>query len=100
MKTIFRAASLDKESLYHKGIHRGEVVGAVDITKNNQTIATVNVLSTEDVTFTMPKKIQLCLVKDSNVKVISVGIGAIILFGAILYVVLRRNTKGMKSEGK
>ncbi len=32
-------------------------------------------------------------VKDSNVKVISVGIGAIILFGAILYVVLRRNTK-------
>ena len=60
VKTIFRA-SLDKESLYHKGIHRGEVVGAVDITKNNQTIATVNVLSTEDVTFTMPKKIQLCL---------------------------------------
>ncbi len=39
-------------------------------------------------------------VKDSNVKVISVGIGAIILFGAILYVVLRRNTKGMKSEDK
>ncbi|PFT44905.1 D-alanyl-D-alanine carboxypeptidase family protein [Bacillus cereus] len=101
VKTIFRAASLDKESLYHKGIHRGEVVGAVDITKNNQTIATVNVLSTEDVTFTMPKKdTTMPEVKDSNVKVISVGIGAIILFGAILYVVLRRNTKGMKSEGK
>ena len=50
MRTIFRAASLDKDSLYHKGIHRGEVVGAVDITKNNQTIATVNVLSKEDVT--------------------------------------------------
>ena len=60
-ENYFPAASLDKESLYHKGIHRGEVVGAVDITKNNQTIATVNVLSTEDVTFTMPKKIQLCL---------------------------------------
>ncbi|MCZ2992447.1 hypothetical protein NYY86_30350, partial [Acinetobacter baumannii] len=62
---------------------------------------TVNVLSTEDVTFTMPKKdTTMPEVKDSNVKVISVGIGAIILFGAILYVVLRRNTKGMKSEDK
>lgn len=87
--------------MYHKGIHRGEVVGAVDITKNNQTIATVNVLSTEDVTFAMPKKIQLYQKKkESNVKVISVGVGALVLFGAILYVVLRRNTKGMKTEEK
>ena len=61
VKTTFRAASLDKDSLYHKGIHRGEVVGAVDITKNNQTIATVNVLSKEDVTFAMPKKIRSSL---------------------------------------
>lgn len=61
MKTTFRAATLDKDSLYHKGIHRGEVVGAVDITKNNQTIATINVLSKEDVTFAMPKKIRSSL---------------------------------------
>ena len=39
-------------------------------------------------------------VEESNVKVISVGIGAIVLFGAILYVVLRRNRQGMKSEEK
>lgn len=101
VKTTFRAASLDKDSLYHKGIHRGEVVGAVDITKNNQTIATVNVLSKEDVTFAMPKKDTIePEVNESNVKIISIGIGAAILFGAILFVVLRRNTKGMKSEEK
>ncbi len=49
-----------------------------------------------------------CLKKDtaepevnkSNVKIISIGIGAAVLFGAILFVVLRRNTKGMKSEEK
>jgi D-alanyl-D-alanine carboxypeptidase len=101
IKTAFRVTSVDKESLYQKGIHRGEVVGAVDIIKNNQTIATINVLSKEDVTFAMPKKDTVAPeVKESNVKVISVGIGAILLFGAILYVVLRRNNQGMKSEEK
>ncbi|KPU51397.1 D-alanyl-D-alanine carboxypeptidase family protein [Bacillus wiedmannii] len=101
VRTIFRAASLDKDSLYHKGIHRGEVVGAVDIMKNNQTIATINVLSKEDVTFAMPKKDTATPeVNESNVKIISIGIGAAVLFGAILFVVLRRNTTGMKSEEK
>ncbi|HDX9650555.1 MULTISPECIES: D-alanyl-D-alanine carboxypeptidase family protein [Bacillus] len=101
VRTIFRAASLDKDSLYHKGIHRGEVVGAVDITKNNQTIATINVLSKEDVTFAMPKKDTATPeVNESNVKIISIGIGAAVLFGAILFVVLRRNTTEMKSEEK
>ncbi|MGK0535064.1 D-alanyl-D-alanine carboxypeptidase family protein [Bacillus sp. 'calajunan'] len=101
VRTIFRAASLDKDSLYHKGIHRGEVVGAVDITKNNQIIATINVLSKEDVTFAMPKKDTATPeVNESNVKIISIGIGAALLFGAILFVVLRRNTTRMKSEEK
>ncbi|HDR7889565.1 D-alanyl-D-alanine carboxypeptidase [Bacillus toyonensis] len=101
VKTIFRAASLDKDSLYHKGIHRGEVVGAVDITKNNQTIATINVLSKEDVTFAMPKKDTIePEITESNVKVISIGIGAIVLVGVILYAVVRHNRQGIKSEEK
>ncbi|MBJ8074265.1 D-alanyl-D-alanine carboxypeptidase [Bacillus cereus group sp. N12] len=101
VKTIFRAASLDKDSLYHKGIHRGEVVGAVDITKNNQTIATINVLSKEDVTFAMPKKDTIePEIKESNVKVISIGIGAIVLVGVIIYAVVRHNRQGIKSEEK
>lgn len=101
VKTIFRAASLNKDSLYHKGIHRGEVVGAVDITKNNQTIATINVLSKEDVTFAMPKKDTIePEIKESNVKVISIGIGAIVLVGVILYAVVRHNRQGIKSEEK
>lgn len=101
VKTIFRAASLDKDSLYHKGIHRGEVVGAVDITKNNQTIATINVLSKEDVTFAMPKKDTIePEIKESNVKVISIGIGAMVLVGVIIYAVVRHNRQGIKSEEK
>ncbi|MFB6644740.1 D-alanyl-D-alanine carboxypeptidase family protein [Bacillus toyonensis] len=101
VKTIFRAASLNKDSLYHKGIHRGEVVGAVDITKNNQTIATINVLSKEDVTFATPKKDTIePEIKESNVKVISIGIGAIVLVGVILYAVVRHNRQGIKSEEK
>ena len=49
----------------------------------------------------MPKKDTIePEVNESNVKIISIGIGAAILFGAILFVVLRRNTKGMKAEEK
>ncbi|PEV99777.1 D-alanyl-D-alanine carboxypeptidase [Bacillus cereus] len=101
VKTAFRVNPVNTESLYQKGIHRGEVVGAVDIIKNNQTIATVNVLSKEDVTFAMPKKdTTVPEIKESNVKVISIGIGAIVLLGLILYVVVRHNRQGMKSEEK
>ncbi|EJS66549.1 D-alanyl-D-alanine carboxypeptidase family protein [Bacillus cereus] len=101
VKTAFRVNPVNTESLYQKGIHRGEVVGAVDIIKNNQTIATVNVLSKEDVTFAMPKKdTTVPEIKESNVKVISIGIGAIVLLGVILYVVVRHNRQGMKSEEK
>ncbi|PEX79307.1 D-alanyl-D-alanine carboxypeptidase family protein [Bacillus cereus] len=101
VKTAFRVNPVNTESLYQKGIHRGEVVGAVDIIKNNQTIATVNVLSKEDVTFAMPKKDTIVPeIKESNVKVISIGIGAIVLLGVIVYVVVRHNRQGMKSEEK
>ncbi|PFN23372.1 D-alanyl-D-alanine carboxypeptidase family protein [Bacillus cereus] len=101
VKTAFRVNPVNTESLYQKGIHRGEVVGAVDIMKNNQTIATVNVLSKEDVTFAMPKKdTTVPEIKESNVKVLSIGIGAIVLLGVILYVVVRHNRQGMKSEEK
>lgn len=57
VKTVFRTAPVDKEKLYQKGIHRGDVIGIVDVTKNNQKIESINVLSKEDVTFAMPKKI-------------------------------------------
>ncbi|KFN04616.1 D-alanyl-D-alanine carboxypeptidase [Bacillus clarus] len=101
VQTVFRASTVDKESLYHKGIHRGEVVGAVDIKKNNQTIASINVLSKEDVKFVMPKKDTVAPeVKDSNMKTIGIGIGIILLFGLFLYVVIRRNKKGVTSEEK
>ncbi|PFJ17567.1 D-alanyl-D-alanine carboxypeptidase [Bacillus cereus] len=101
VKTAFRVNPVDKESLYQKGIHRGEVVGAVDIIKNNQTIATVDILSKEDVTFAMPKKNTFVPeVKELNMKVISSGIGVIVLFGVLLYVVVRHNRQGMKSEEK
>lgn len=35
VKIIFWVVLLDKEFLYYKGIYCGEVVGVVDIMKNN-----------------------------------------------------------------
>ncbi|PGE98906.1 D-alanyl-D-alanine carboxypeptidase [Bacillus pseudomycoides] len=98
VKTVFRTAPFDKEKLYQKGIHRGDVIGIVDVTKNNQKIESINVLSKEDVTFAMPKK---------NIKpaeptypfglMVSIGVGIIALIIIGLYVV-RRAKKNAVSE--
>ncbi|MED1622698.1 D-alanyl-D-alanine carboxypeptidase family protein [Bacillus pseudomycoides] len=98
VKTVFRTAPVDKEKLYQKGIHRGDVIGIVDVTKNNQKIESINVLSKEDVTFAMPKK---------NIKpaeptypfglMVSIGVGIIALIIIGLYVV-RRAKKNAVSE--
>ena len=100
VKTVFRAAPVDKEALYHKGIHRGEVVGTVDVTKNNQTIASINVLSKEDVTFAMPKEAIKVAGSTYSFKMIA-GIGAgiivLILFGIYM---IRKAKKNAVSEEK
>ena len=98
VKTVFRTAPVDKEKLYQKGIHRGDVIGTVDVTKNNQMIESINVLSKEDITFAMPKK---------NIKpaeptypfglMVSIGAGIIALIIIGLYVV-RRAKKNAVSE--
>ena len=98
VKTVFRTAPVDKEKLYQKGIHRGDVIGTVDVTKNNQMIESINVLSKEDITFAMPKK---------NIKpaeptypfglMVSIGAGIIALIIIGLYVV-RRVKKNAVSE--
>jgi len=98
VKAVFRTAPVDKEKLYQKGIHRGDVIGIVDVTKNNQKIESINVLSKEDVTFAMPKK---------NIKpaeptypfglMVSIGAGIIALIIIGLYVV-RRAKKNAVSE--
>ncbi|WP_459500900.1 D-alanyl-D-alanine carboxypeptidase family protein [Bacillus sp. C1] len=100
VKTSFRANSLDAEQLYQKGIHRGDVIGTVDVMKNNQTIEHINVLSKEDVTFAMPKK---------NIKpakptypfgwMISIGAG-IITFVIIGLYMVRQAKKNAASEAK
>ncbi|MEN1935642.1 D-alanyl-D-alanine carboxypeptidase family protein [Paenibacillus sp. 102] len=100
VKTVFKAAPVDNEKLYQKGIHRGDVIGTVNVTKNNQTIESINVLSKEDVTFAMPKK---------NIKpaeptypfglMASVGIGCIAFMIIGLYMV-RRAKKNAVSEGE
>ncbi|SDZ00356.1 D-alanyl-D-alanine carboxypeptidase family protein [Bacillus sp. 166amftsu] len=100
VKTVFRTTPIEKSTLYQNGIHRGEVVGTVDVTKNNQTIGSINVLSKEDVTFAMPK---------TNIKpteptypfgwMIGIGAGIISLMIIGLYVV-RRAKKKAASEVK
>ncbi|PEI95506.1 D-alanyl-D-alanine carboxypeptidase [Bacillus pseudomycoides] len=98
VKTVFRTAPVDKEKLYQKGIHRGDVIGTVDVTKNNQMIESINVLSKEDITFAMPKK----NIKPAEPRypfglMVSIGAGIIALIIIGLYVV-RRAKKNAVSE--
>ncbi|PFE04023.1 D-alanyl-D-alanine carboxypeptidase [Bacillus cereus] len=100
VKTVFRTTPIEKSTLYQNGIHRGEVVGTVDVTKNNQTIGSINVLSKEDVTFAMPKT----NIKPAEPKypfgwMIGIGAGIISLMIIGLYVV-RRTKKKAASEVK
>ncbi|PEA83857.1 D-alanyl-D-alanine carboxypeptidase family protein [Bacillus pseudomycoides] len=98
VKTVFRTAPVDKEKLYQKGIHRGDVIGTVDVTKNNQMIESINVLSKEDITFAMPKKnIKPAEPRYPSGLMVSIGAGIIALIIIGLYVV-RRAKKNAVSE--
>jgi len=98
VKTVFRTAPVDKEKLYQKGIHRGDVIGTVDVTKNNQMIESINVLSKEDITFAMPKKnIKPAEPRYPSGLMVSIGAGIIALIIIGLYVV-RRVKKNAVSE--
>ncbi|WP_439742630.1 D-alanyl-D-alanine carboxypeptidase family protein [Bacillus pseudomycoides] len=98
VKAVFRTAPVDKEKLYQKGIHRGDVIGIVDVTKNNQMIESINVLSKEDITFAMPKKnIKPAEPRYPSGLMVSIGAGIIALIIIGLYVV-RRAKKNAVSE--
>ncbi|PGZ18010.1 D-alanyl-D-alanine carboxypeptidase family protein [Bacillus cereus] len=100
VKTVFRATSVNKEQLYQQGIRRGDVIGTVDVTKNNQTIESINVLSKEDVTFVMPqKKIQPAEPTYPIGLMVSIGVGFIAFMTIALYMV-RRSKKNAISEGE
>ncbi|MDH2886633.1 D-alanyl-D-alanine carboxypeptidase [Bacillus cytotoxicus] len=101
VKTVFRKAPVDTDSLYERGIHRGEVVGTVDITKNNETIASIHVLSKKDVQFAAAKeKIEKTGQTYSFEGIAAcVGIGMIILLLLGIYIT-RKSKKNAVSEEK
>lgn len=53
----FTPKKIDKDLLYIKGIRKGQKLGEIEIVKNNKTIDTVNVVSTQNVVFEKPKDI-------------------------------------------
>ncbi|MDM5187571.1 D-alanyl-D-alanine carboxypeptidase family protein [Bacillus sp. DX4.1] len=100
VQTVFRSAPVDEGQLYERGIHRGDVIGTVDVKKNNQTIESVNVLSKEDVTFEMPKKnIEPSEPKYSYEMLASIGVGVIALLALGIYLI-KRGKKNTISEEK
>ena len=99
VQTAFHTAPIDEATLYKSGIHRGDVIGTVDVTKNNQTIDSINVLSTEDVTFTAPKETTKAESKISSRMLLGIGAGVIVMLMLGVYVI-RRGKKNTVSEEK
>ncbi|MEH7464042.1 D-alanyl-D-alanine carboxypeptidase family protein [Bacillus thuringiensis] len=77
VQAVFKEKHVDEANLYKTGLRRGDVIGTVDLKKNDQTIESINVLSKEDVAFEKPK--ENSITKSTFSYEIMAGIGAAIL---------------------
>lgn len=97
VQTVFKPNEIDEKTLYESGIHHGDVIGTVDVTKNNETLDSVNVLAIEDVSF--EKRAEPAPAKLSDVWKFAAGAGAIVVVAFVMYWGKRRRA-GVTSEGK
>ncbi|UOY94620.1 D-alanyl-D-alanine carboxypeptidase [Ectobacillus sp. JY-23] len=54
VEAVFKPLELHSDKLYNEGIHKGEVLGQVELRKNGQTVGNVEAVSKEDVAFEKP----------------------------------------------
>lgn len=91
VQAVFKQSELGEKELYKEGIHRGDVIGTVELMKNNEMIESVNVLATEDVAFQEPKNIgKSAASKQSWILAASLGAGVTMLAGLFIYLRKRR----------
>ncbi|MGG2093118.1 D-alanyl-D-alanine carboxypeptidase family protein [Bacillus sp. S13(2024)] len=97
VQAVFKENPIDKEKLYKTGLHRGDVVGTVDIKKNNETLESIKVLSKEDVAFEKSQESNITNSTPSYVLMAGIGAGilAIISIGVFLW---KRKKKQVLSQ--
>ncbi|HDX9578822.1 TPA: D-alanyl-D-alanine carboxypeptidase [Bacillus pseudomycoides] len=77
VQAVFKEKHVDEANLYKTGLRRGDVIGTVDLKKNDQTIESINVLSKADVVFEKPK--ESSITKSTFSYELMAGIGAVVL---------------------
>ncbi|MCP1122948.1 D-alanyl-D-alanine carboxypeptidase [Bacillus sp. 3103sda1] len=87
VQAVFKENPIDEAQLYKTGLHRGDVVGTVDIKKNNETLESVKVLSKEDIAFEEPSKSKITNSIPSYVLAVGIGVGilTVISIGIFLW---------------
>ena len=77
VQAVFKEKHVDEANLYKTGLRRGDVIGTVDLKKNDQTLESINVLSKADVVFEKPE--ENSITKSTFSYELMAGIGAVIL---------------------
>ncbi|PGZ95999.1 D-alanyl-D-alanine carboxypeptidase [Bacillus pseudomycoides] len=93
VQAVFKENPIDEAKLYKTGLHRGDVVGTVDIKKNNETLESVNVLSKEDVAFEESPTSEITKSIPSYVLVAGIGAGILLIIGAGAFIWKRKKQR-------
>lgn len=95
IQAVFKAKHVDEVSLYQKGLHRGDVIGTVDLKKNDQTLESINVLSKTDVVFEKPEENSITKSTFSYELMASIGAAILIVFSIGIFLWNRKKQKMM-----
>ncbi|SFI91644.1 MULTISPECIES: D-alanyl-D-alanine carboxypeptidase family protein [unclassified Bacillus (in: firmicutes)] len=93
VQAVFKENHVDEANLYKAGLRRGDVIGTVDIKKNDQTIESINVLSKEDVVFEKPKESSVTKSTFSYKLMAGIGAGILIFLSIGVFLWNRKKQK-------
>lgn len=92
---VFKEKHVDEAHLYKTGIRRGDVIGTVDLKKNDQTLESINVLSKADVVFEKPEESPITKSTFSYELIAGIGAAILVVFSLGVFLWSRKKQKMM-----
>ncbi|SFC09843.1 D-alanyl-D-alanine carboxypeptidase [Bacillus sp. 491mf] len=93
VQAVFKEKHVDEVHLYKTGLRRGDVIGTVDLKKNDQTIESINVLSKADVVFEKPEETSITKSTFSYELIAGISAAVLIIFSIGVFLWNRKRQK-------